>query len=273
MLGVAWVKATLGLSFNYVRAALLSPNVGGDGEVVGSGRAPRTDISHGGKPMKERTIKLEFSSRQIVIVVALIALAAILLPISVQAATGSSVNIVDPSKSTYKAKVSGVGALLTGVCSWNNISTPTCATVSNHSLNTVVNGGFVNAGTDVPPLFPLQNILAITGTTADTLRTQPFDPNEEVEITSITFANLNAVDMNVIVQAHGAPGANCTGSGTGQQNIAVAYVPGHSTVHLSFPQPVVAAGDGSNAFCIDAGSFLTSPASADVRVTIVGYEF
>lgn len=223
--------------------------------------------------MKERTIKLEFSSRQVVIIVALIALAAIMLPISVQAATGSSVNIVDPTKSTYKAKVSGVGALLTGLCSWNNISTPTCATVTNHSLNTVVNGGFVNAGTDIPPLFPLQNILSITGTTADTLRSQPFDPNEEVEITSITFANLNAVDMNVIVQAHTAPGVTCNGSGGGQQNIAVAFVPQHSTVHLSFPQPVVAAGDGTNSFCIDAGTFLTAPASADVRVTIVGYEF
>ena len=223
--------------------------------------------------MKERTIKLEFSSRQIVIMVALIALAAILLPISVQAATGSSVNIVDPTKSTYKAKVSGVGALLTGLCSWNNISTPTCATVTNHSLNTVVNGGFVNAGTDIPPLFPLQNVLSINGTTADTLRSTPFDPNEEVEITSVTLANLNAVDMNVIVQAHLAPGANCTGGGSGLQNVAVAFSPAHSTVHLSFPQPVVVAGDGSNSFCIDAGTFLTAPASADVRVTIVGYEF
>jgi len=102
------------------------------------GRAHRDAWFYGGKPMKERTIKLEFSSRQIVIIVALIALPAILLPISVQAATGSSVNIVDPTKSTYKAKVSGVGALLTGLCSWNNISPPTCATVSNHSLNTVV---------------------------------------------------------------------------------------------------------------------------------------
>ncbi|TML80326.1 MAG: hypothetical protein E6G04_03155, partial [Actinobacteria bacterium] len=98
--------------------------------------------------MDERKIKVEFSSRQVVVIVALIALAAIMLPISVQAATGSSVNITDPTKSTYKAKVSGVGALLTGICSWNNITTPTCATVTNHSLNTFVNGGFVNAGTD-----------------------------------------------------------------------------------------------------------------------------
>ena len=223
--------------------------------------------------MSDGKIKLELSSRHLVMIVGMIALAAVLLPVSVQAATGSSVNITDPTKSAYKAKVSGVGALLTGICSWNNITTPTCATVTNHSLNTVVNGGFVNAGTDIPPLFPLQNILAITGTTADTLRSEPFDPNEEVEITSVTFANLNAVDMNVIVQAHTAPGATCNGSGGGQQNIAVAYVPAHSTVHLSFPQPVVVPGDGSTPFCIDAATYLTAPASADVRVTIVGYEF
>ena len=222
--------------------------------------------------MKERTIKLEFSSRQVVIIVALIALAAIMLPISVQAATGSSVNIVDPTKSTYKAKVSGVGALLTGVCSWNNISTPTCATVTNHSLNTVVNGGFVNAGTDIPPLFPLQNVLAITDTTADTLRSTPFDPNEEVEITSVTVANISAVPLNFVINAHNKA-TSCNGSGVFLQQVLIAAAPANQTVNISFPQPIVVAGDGSNTFCIDAGAFLSNAANSDVRVTIVGYEF
>ena len=224
--------------------------------------------------MSDGKIKLELSSRHLVMIVGMIALAAVLLPVSVQAATGSSVNITDPTKSAYKAKVSGVGALLTGICSWNNITTPTCATVTNHSLNTVVNGGFVNAGTDVPPLFPLQAIVPISDTTGGTLKTAPFDPNEEVEITSITFANISAVALNGgIVQAHLAPGLNCTGGGTSLQDIAVASVPAHSTVHLSFPQPIVVAGDGSNSFCVDANSFGSNPSGSDVRVTIVGYEF
>ncbi len=223
--------------------------------------------------MDERKIKVEFSSRQVVVIVALIALAAIMLPISVQAATGSSVNITDPTKSTFKAKVSGVGALLTGICSWNNITTPTCATVSNHSLNTVVNGGFVNAGTDIPPLFPLQNVLDITSSTADTLRTQPFDPNEEVEITSITLGNLGTQQLNVEIIAHNAPGASCTGSGTSLQVITIVPVPINQTVHVSFPQPIVVPGDGSNSFCIDGNSFGANTAGGDVKATIVGYEF
>lgn len=222
--------------------------------------------------MKERTIKLEFSSRQVVIIVALIALAAIMLPISVQAATGSAVNITDPNKSTYKAKVSGVGALLTGLCSWNNISTATCATVTNHSLNTVVNGGFVNAGTDIPPLFPLENVLTINDTTSDTLRSTPFDPNEEVEITSISLGNIGTTQLNVRVIAH-TKAATCDGTGTSKQTLAIVPVPANQTVHLSFPQPIVVAGDGSNTFCIDAGPFLSNASGSNVNVTIVGYEF
>jgi len=223
--------------------------------------------------MSDGKIKLELSSRHLVMIVGMIALAAVLLPVSVQAATGSSVNITDPTKSAYKAKVSGVGALLTGICSWNNITTPTCATVSNHSLNTVVNGGFVNAGTDIPPLFPLQAIVPISDTAGGTLQTQPFDPNEEVEITSITFANISAVALNATVQAHQPSGATCSGGGTGQQDIAIAAVPAHETVHLSFPQPIVVPGDGSNPFCIDANPFGSNASGSDVRVTIVGYEF
>jgi len=145
--------------------------------------------------------------------------------------------------------------------------------VSNHSLNTVVNGGFVNAGTDIPPLFPLQSVLDITSSTADTLRTQPFDPNEEVEITSITLGNLGTQQLNVEIIAHNAPGANCTGSGTSLQVITIVPVPINQTVHVSFPQPIVVPGDGSNSFCIDGNSFGANTAGGDVKATIVGYEF
>jgi len=223
--------------------------------------------------MDERRIKVEFSSRQMVIIVALIALAAIMLPISVQAATGSSVNITDPNKSTYKAKVSGVGALLTGICSWNNISTPTCATVTNHSLNTVVNGGFVNAGTDIPPLFPLSKVLTINDTTSDFLRAAAFDPNEEVEISGITVSNYSAVPLKVTIQMRHQATTCTAGGGTLVQDLEEVYAAANQTVHLSFPQPIVAAGDGVNEFCVDAAPSGSNAPSSDVRVTIVGYEF
>ena len=226
--------------------------------------------------MKERTIKIEFSSRQVVIIVALIALAAIMLPISVQAATGSSVNIVDPTKSTYKAKVSGVGALLTGICSWNNISTPTCATVNNHSLNTVVNGGFVNAGTDIPPLFPLSKVLTISDSTSDFLSAQggaAFNPNEEVELSGITVSNYSAVPLKVTIQMRHQATTCTAGGGTLAQDLEEIFAAGNQTVHLSFPQPIVAAGDGVNEFCIDAAPSGSNASNSDVRVTIVGYEF
>jgi hypothetical protein len=271
LLGFASVKEKLA-PFHIVSPALLSPNIGADGEVVGIGRAPRTEISHGGKPMKERTIKLEFSSRQVVIIVALIALAAIMLPISVQAATGSSVNITDPTRSAYKAKVSGVGALITGLCSWNNVTTQTCATVTNHSLNTVVNGGFVNAATDIPPLFPLEKVVTTNDTVVGQVDSTPFNPNEEVEITSLTLTNLGAVPLNVVFTAYNNDVA-CNGTGGTLENLPIVAVPGNQTVHLPFPQPIVVAGNGTNSFCIEVGSIGSNTTGSDVRVTIVGYEF
>ena len=226
--------------------------------------------------MSDKKISIVISSRHIVIIAGLIALAAVLLPVSVQAATGSAVNITDPVTSRYKAGVTGNGILKTDVCSYNSNSYTTCATVSNHSLNTIVNGGFVNAGTDIPPLFPLNKVLTINDTTSDFIESGagfPFDPSEQVEISAITVTNYSAVPLKVLIQRRNQ-GTQCTaGGGSAGPTVEEIYAAANQTVHLAFPQPLVVVGDGTNTFCIDAGPSGSNAPSSDVRVTIVGYEF
>jgi hypothetical protein len=226
--------------------------------------------------MSDKKISIVISSRHIVIIAGLIALAAVLLPVSVQAATGSAVNITDPVTSRYKAGVTGNGILKTDICSYNSNSYTTCATVSNHSLNTVVNGGFVNAGTDIPPLFPLSKVLTISDTTSDFIGSTgdaAFVPDEEVEISAVTVTNYSAVPLQVLLQRRNQSVTCTAGGGTAGPTVEEIYAPAHQTVHLDFPQPLVVTGDGTNPFCIDAGPSGSNASGSDVRVTIVGYEF
>jgi len=131
----------------------------------------------------------------------------------------------------------------------------------------------VNAGTDIPPLFPLTKVLTVNDTTSDFLRAAAFNANEEVELSGITLTNYSAVPLKVTIQMRNQATTCTAGGGTLAQDLEEIYSPANQTVHLSFPQPIVAAGDGSNEFCIDDAPSGSNAPSSDVRVTIVGYEF
>jgi len=229
-----------------------------------------------------RTFSVTISSRHVLAIVVAIALGAVLLPISVEAATGSAVNITDPLSSSNKAHVTGAGTLQSSLCSYNSTASGHCALINGYKVmvgdgagpltvdGTVSVDGSIVFASPFPPLSPLSSTPEVSDTSQNsTLRSTPFPASTFVEVTSVTFASLSGSAVNLSVVGHEPSGNSCTGTGSGFTTVVVAAVPAGQTVHTSFPAPVEVT--DSQPFCIDVSPFGTPPASFDVAVTIVGY--
>ena len=100
-----------------------------------------------------------------------------------------------------------------------------------------------------------------------------FHNDQHFAVTSAIFANNSGASVNVAVFGYGVGGATSCGalpSPLGPDIIVVSVSP-HDTVVVPLPQPAIAPKRVfPRNWCTGAGQF-TSPASADVQVTLEGY--
>jgi hypothetical protein len=89
-------------------------------------------------------MSIRFSSKQIVVMVVAVCAAVVLAPVGVMAATGSLVNIVDPSNASHKAHVDSSGHVLVA-SGTQAVRTTVGNAVSTHDADSTVE--IINAST------------------------------------------------------------------------------------------------------------------------------
>jgi hypothetical protein len=197
---------------------------------------------------------MEFRPRHVVTMVVAVSAAAILTPVTVQAATGSSVNLVDKLHSTSIARVTSKGTL------WVNQTDPLTG-----ALAKVDSGGHsLVAQTMANPVTPLDTINDLTLSAADTRR--PLfsgTGNRKVSLTSIVTSaeggSAGSVKLLFIAYVKSASTTgDCEGlSGFGAAERFTVMVPVGETVNLTFPTALswTQYAGANDFYCIDVESY------------------
>jgi len=190
-----------------------------------------------------------FRPRHIVAMVVAVSTAVVLMPVAVGAATGSLVNIVDPSNAANKAKVSNMGQLYV-------------------TETDPYNGAFGRIGTNgsrlvsmAAPSTPWNQIndIQVTGASPRAVLYTGLGP-ARLNFTSFTFSaegsTAGTVRAFVIVYVSDTSSGNCltlTGASFGAAERFVLTVPVGQTVNVVYPTPLVysAYASAGRRFCID----------------------
>lgn len=202
-----------------------------------------------------------FRPRHVVTMVVAVSAALVLMPVAVGAATGSLVNIVDPSTAANKAKVTNKGQLyVTDTDPYNGsfgkIGTDGKRLVGDGTGNLTVDMG--------NPTTPLDTINDLTLSSADTRRPMFAGVgNRTISMTSLIASaegsTAGSVELLVIayVKSNSASGDCETLSGFGAAERFTVMVPVGETVNLNWPSPLVWTqyADANDYYCINVESY------------------
>ena len=226
--------------------------------------------------MKQRSLTLSLSYRQMLSLAMILSLAAIALPRAVEAATGSSMNITDPATATRKARVTSGGTLATGVCDpFTTPSATSCARVSGGKVRVGDGSGDLTVDgevTAVPSLDTVHGGPVYVDEASFTLLLPAFAATEGFAISSIAFANMDSVALDVQILTTQTP---CNGTGVVLDVITVASVTAGQSVQYTYPHPIVVPDTNpGTGWCLLAAPFQAQGGNglgSDVRVSITGF--
>jgi hypothetical protein len=210
-----------------------------------------------------------FRPVHVVTMVVAVSLAAVLTPITVQAATGSAVNIVDKINVTSKARVTAKGTLFV------NETDPITGALGRVDAagNRTVTSSMAN------PTTPLDTINDLTLHSGDTRRPMFAGVGfRKISLTSLIAsaegATAGSVELLVIayVKSNSTSGDCETLSGFGAAERFTVMVPVGQTVNLNWPSPLVWTqyADADDYYCIDVESF-GGPTGYTAHFSAYGY--
>jgi hypothetical protein len=195
------------------------------------------------------------STRGLAALVAGLVALVILIPVGAQAFDSSAVFITD-STGTTAVDVSGSGELFVTASEKNPL--PVQGTV-----------GVI----PVPNQPQLLRETAVSSGGNPTVFFGSFAPEEQVAITSATFANELGTNANITVFGWEISGSNCNTSLPSHlgPSLMVASVTPHDTVVVALPQPIIAPKRNfTGNWCLGASLF-NSGGSSEILATIEGY--
>jgi hypothetical protein len=182
--------------------------------------------------------RLTASGRSIAVIVG-IGVAALLVPIGVQAVT-SSVTISDAKNFSSKARVAAGRLEVTAT-------------------------GKVSAA-PAPPQVPLWGHAHLTDTNRHVSLAGPFSASNVFKVSELTFANVGSTNLQVRVRVMKPTTGACDSGSTLVQEVETVVVPAGQTVATPFPTPLVAKGP-----CLTALLTPPPPTGSEMWVTLVGY--
>jgi hypothetical protein len=195
------------------------------------------------------------STRGVVALVVGLVAAVLLLPVAAGAVSSSPVFITSDDGST-SATVDGNGLWVTA-----------------NPKNPLPVQGVVGA-VAAPGSLQLLRRVDVPGSAIVAALPNVFHSDDQIAITSVVFANNSAANVNVTVFGFGIGSASSCGGATPSPlgpDLVVVSVPAHDSVVVPLPQPAVAPHRSfTGNWCLGAAQF-SSPATADVQVTVEAY--
>jgi hypothetical protein len=197
-----------------------------------------------------------FTPRQAIAFVAVFALAALVLPVGVRAATGQIVNLVDPVYSTSRARVHSNGAVR------NVLTDPVLGSYAS------VDGSSLRVGVPLPKT-PLKRFATLSSTSSTGLfGTTTFAAGQVAGISSVTVTNAGTVAGRLRVDYLNGLAGSCPSSVQTAAIILDVKVAVDQTVQLDFPQPLTHVYGAKWCFTM---ALYTAPAGSQLSVTAVGF--